>query len=92
MNQMMSLFRQIHQDTSAPLNDARLGPKINGLQEEKNDNDVKDKVINGDTEIERLEMRLKEYIDIKMSELEIKLTEHLTQLIRKETALINNRE
>ncbi|XP_019864357.1 PREDICTED: uncharacterized protein LOC109593754 [Amphimedon queenslandica] len=91
MNQMMSLFRQIHQDKSAPLKDARLKEtKINGLEEEENNIDEKDKVINGDTEIEKLETRLKEYIDIKMSELEIKLTEHLTQLIRKEAALINN--
>lgn len=90
MNQMMSLFRQIHQDKSAPLKDARLKEtKINGLEEEENNIDGKDKVINGDTEIEKLETRLKEYIDIKMSELEIKLTEHLTQLISKETANYN---
>lgn len=80
MSQMMSLFRQIRNDNhSLSDNDdteLSIETKINDTKEER----LKETSVNGDSEIERLEERLKDYIDLKVSELE----ERLGQMIKKE--------
>lgn len=80
MSQMMSLFRQIRNDNhSLSDNDdteLSIETKINDTKEER----LKETSVNGDSEIERLEGRLKDYIDLKVSELE----ERLGQMIKKE--------
>lgn len=80
MSQMMSLFRQIRNDNhSLSDNDdteLSIETQINDTKEER----LKETSVNGDSEIERLEERLKDYIDLKVSELE----ERLGQMIKKE--------